>query len=87
MISILPNILILRSLNFIDLVSDEFCGLIPVKHILDVDKMTDYYKCVKTFLEDRGKEKYFDCLCELDALTQIFGIDIPCCKKDCGRKY
>ena len=71
------------------MLSPDHCGLLPIKDIFDVDIMHDFYKCCKLFLEKLGVdyENYFDCLCDLDGLTKVVGVDIPCCNNECGRKY
>ena len=69
------------------MLGDDRCGLLPLKNIFDQDKMITFFGCCKRYLASIDKGTYFHCLCKVEGLSQVVGVDIPCCDGQCGRKY
>ena len=69
------------------MLGDDNCGLLPLKNVFDQDKMITFFDCCKKYLESIDKGHFFHCMCKVDGLTNVVGVEIPCCDGQCGRKY
>ena len=69
------------------MLSEDECGLLPLKNVFDEEKILPFFECCKKFLESIDKEKYFHCMCKVKGLGSVVGVEIPCCDGQCGRKY